>query len=95
MEIKHYNPTNDIVEAVEVNGYDLDDIVKWINEHSKLRGIVGQPALRGRSAEYIDVQTPEGMRRAVLGDYIVHDGSGAFWPTPRSVFERGYAPVAE
>jgi hypothetical protein len=93
MEIKHYNPTNDIVEAVEVNGFDLDDIVKWINENSKLRGIVGRTALRGRSAEYIDIQTPEGMRRAALGDYVVHDQEGAFWPVARSLFERRYAAM--
>ncbi len=93
MEIKHYKPTNDTVEAVEVNGHDLSDVVKWINENSKLRGIVGQTAIRGRSAEYIDVQTPEGMRRAVLGDYIVHDGSGAFWPIARVIFERSFMAV--
>ncbi|MFI9553705.1 hypothetical protein [Nonomuraea endophytica] len=93
MEIKRYNPTNDIVEAVEVNGLDVEDIVKWINENSKLAGIVGQAALRGRSAEYIDIQTPEGMRRAFLGDYVVHDRAGAFWATPRAIFERGYALI--
>jgi hypothetical protein len=33
------------------------------------------------------------MRRAVLGDYVCHDGAGEFWPVPKSVFERRY--VAE
>ncbi|MEU7864082.1 hypothetical protein [Nonomuraea sp. NPDC049141] len=95
MDIKEYQPTPDLVEAVQVLGGQVEDVVSWINAYSNLRGIVGQTALRGRSAEYIDVQTPEGMRRAALGDYIVHDGNGAFWPTPRPIFERGYVAVAE
>ncbi|MEU7855242.1 hypothetical protein [Nonomuraea sp. NPDC049141] len=39
------------------------------------------------------MQTPEGMLRAVLGDYVVHDGAGSFWKVSRSVFHRSYAPV--
>ncbi|MGW4800759.1 hypothetical protein ACWEPC_50910 [Nonomuraea sp. NPDC004297] len=92
VDIRQYEPRNAVVEAVEVNGLDLDDIVVWINETSKLKGLVGQPALRGRSVEYIDLQTPEGMLRAVLGDFIVTDGAGSFWKISRSMFERSYAP---
>ncbi|MFI7132070.1 hypothetical protein ACIBQ1_40780 [Nonomuraea sp. NPDC050153] len=63
VDIRQYEPIDTVVEAVEVNGLDLDDIVAWINRESKLKGIVGQTALRGRSAEYADLQTPEGMLR--------------------------------
>ncbi|TYB71229.1 hypothetical protein FXF51_01980 [Nonomuraea sp. PA05] len=94
VHIHRYEPLDTVVEAVEVNGLDLDDIVVWINDTSKLKGIVGQTALRGRSAEYIDLQTPEGMLRAVLGDFVVTDGAGSFWKVSRSVFQRSYAPVA-
>ncbi|SEU46560.1 hypothetical protein [Nonomuraea wenchangensis] len=94
VDIREYEPVDTVVQAVEVNGLDLDDIVAWINDTSNLKGIVGQPALRGRSAEYIDLQTPEGMLRAVLGDYIVTDGAGSFWKESRSVFERSYNPRA-
>ncbi|TMR90604.1 hypothetical protein [Nonomuraea basaltis] len=94
VDIRQYEPTDTIVEAVEVNGLDLEDIVAWINRESKLGGIVGRPALRGRSAEYIDLQTPEGMVRAGLGDFIVHDGAGSFWKLARSVFQRSFTPVA-
>ncbi|MEV4079737.1 hypothetical protein AB0J43_05530 [Nonomuraea fuscirosea] len=93
VDIRQYEPIDTVVEAVEVNGWDLDDIVVWINDTSKLKGIVGQTALRGRSAEYIDLQTPEGMVRAVLGDFIVHDGAGSFWKLARSVFLRSLAPI--
>jgi hypothetical protein len=94
VDIQQYEPTDTAVEAVEVNGLDLDDIVAWINATSKLGGIVGRPALRGRSAEYIDLQTPEGMVRAGLGDFIVHDGAGSFWKLSRMVFHRSFTPVA-
>lgn len=94
VDIRDYEPIDTAVQAVEVNGLDLEDIVVWINDTSKLKGIVGQTALRGRSAEYIDLQTPEGMLRAGLGDYVVHDGAGAFWKVSRSVFERSYTPVS-
>jgi hypothetical protein len=94
VNIVQYEPADTIVEAVEVNGLDLEDIVAWINATSKLAGIVGRPALRGRSAEYIDLQTPEGMVRAHLGDFIVHNGAGSFWKLSRSVFQRSYSTVA-
>jgi hypothetical protein len=94
VDIRQYEPIDTVVEAVEVNGLDLDDIVAWINDTSKLKGIVGQTALRGRSAEYIDLQTPEGMLRAVLGDFVVTDGAGSFWKVSRSVFQRSYALIA-
>ncbi|WP_188197235.1 hypothetical protein [Nonomuraea sp. SYSU D8015] len=94
VDIRQYEPIDTVVEAVEVNGLDLEDIVAWINEQSKLGGIVGRPALRGRSAEYIDLQTPEGMVRAGLGDFIVHDGAGSFWKLSRTVFHRSFTPVA-
>lgn len=93
MNVKVYDTVPPQVEAVQVSGLNVEDIVRWINENSELTGIVGQTALRGRAAEYIDIQTPEGMRRAFLGDYVVHDGAGAFWATPQAIFERGYAPV--
>jgi hypothetical protein len=32
--VRHYEPIDTVVEAVEVNGLDLDDIVVWINEQS-------------------------------------------------------------
>ncbi|MEW1843158.1 hypothetical protein AB0392_34900 [Nonomuraea angiospora] len=93
VDIRQYEPIDTVVEAVEVNGYDIEDIVVWINDQSKLKGIVGQTAMRGRSAEYVEIQTPEGALRAWLGDYIVHDGNGAFWKAARSIFPRMYAPA--
>ncbi|MEV0236890.1 hypothetical protein [Nonomuraea sp. NPDC050786] len=94
VDIRQYEPIDTVIEAVEVNGHDLEDIVAWINAESKLNGIVGQPALRGRSAEYVEIQTPEGALRAWLGDYIVHDGNGSFWKEKRSIFQRTYTPAA-
>ena len=91
MDIKEYQHTPELVEAVQVVGGEVDEVVSWINRYSNLRGIFGRPALRGRSGEYVDIQTPEGMRRAVLGDYVAHDGAGEFWPVPKSIFERRYA----
>ncbi|GAA1724572.1 FAD-binding protein [Nonomuraea bangladeshensis] len=45
--------------------------------HSCRRGgIVGQAAIRRRAGEYVDIQTPEGMQRAGLDDYVLHDGAG-------------------
>ncbi|MBB5781712.1 hypothetical protein [Nonomuraea jabiensis] len=94
VDIRQYEPIDTVVEVVEVNGHDIEDIVAWINAESKLKGIVGQTALRGRSAEYVEIQTPEGALRAWLGDYIVHDGKGAFWKAARSIFPRMYTPAA-
>lgn len=91
MDIKEYQHAPELVEAVQVVGGQVPEVVAWINTHSNLKGVVGQTALRGRSGEYVDIQTPEGMRRAGLGDYVLHDGAGEFWPVPRSVFERRYA----
>lgn len=94
VDFRQYGPTDTVVEAAEVTGLDLDDVVVWIKKQSKLNGIVGQTALCGRSAEHLDLQTPEGMLRVGLGDFVVHDGAGSFWKVSRSVFERSYAPVA-
>ncbi|MEV1167358.1 hypothetical protein [Nonomuraea sp. NPDC049784] len=94
MDIKEYQHAPELIEAVQVVGAEVEEVVSWINTYSHLKGIVGQTALRGRSGEYVDIQTPEGMRRAVLGDYVCHDGSGEFWPVPKSIFERRFALLA-
>ncbi|MFD1536966.1 hypothetical protein [Nonomuraea guangzhouensis] len=74
-DIKEYQHAPELVEAEEVVGGQVEDIVSWINKYSNLRGTVGQTAIRGRAGEYVDIQTPVGMRRAALGDYVCHDGS--------------------
>ncbi|WP_336214801.1 hypothetical protein [Nonomuraea sp. LPB2021202275-12-8] len=93
MDIKEYQHAPELVEAMEVVGGQVEDVVRWINKYSNLRGIVGQTAIRGRAGEYVDIQTPEGMQRAGLGDYVLHDGAGEFWPVPKSIFARRYAPL--
>ncbi|GAA1628327.1 hypothetical protein GCM10009733_026340 [Nonomuraea maheshkhaliensis] len=90
MEIKEYQHAPELVEAVEVVGGQVEDIVAWINRYSNLRGMVGQTAIRGRAGEYVDIQTPEGMQRAGLGDYVLHDRAGEFWSVSKSVFARRY-----
>ncbi|YCK37216.1 hypothetical protein ACNF49_25140 [Actinomadura sp. ATCC 39365] len=94
VDIKEYQHAPELVEAVKVVGGQVEDVVSWINRYSNLRGIVGQTAIRGRAGEYVDIQTSEGKRRAGLGDYVCHDGSGEFWPIPKSIFERRYAVTA-
>ncbi|MBF8192091.1 hypothetical protein ITP53_41715 [Nonomuraea sp. K274] len=94
MGIKEYQYTPELVEAVQVEGAEVETIVAWVNKYSKLQGVVGRTAIRGRSAEYVGIQTPEGMRRAYLGDYVCHDGAGAFWPEQKSIFERRFALLA-
>ncbi|GAB2918558.1 hypothetical protein ACFMQL_20460 [Nonomuraea fastidiosa] len=91
MDVRLYQHAPEIVEAVQVVGGQVPEVVAWINERSNLRGIVGRTALRGRSGEYVDIKTPEGVRRAGLGDYVVHNGAGEFWPVPKSIFERRFA----
>ncbi|MEV0313542.1 hypothetical protein [Nonomuraea fuscirosea] len=91
MDIKEYQHAPELVEVVEVVGGQVEDVVRWINRYSNQRGIVGQTAIRGRAGEYVDIQTPEGMQRASLGDYVLHDGAGEFWPVSKSIFERRYA----
>ncbi|TMR99531.1 hypothetical protein [Nonomuraea basaltis] len=93
MDIKEYQHAPELVEAVQVEGGNVEAVVSWINTYSNLKGIVGQTAIRGRSAEYVDMQTQEGMRRAGLGDYVCHDGAGEFWPVSKSIFERRFAEL--
>lgn len=93
MDIKEYQPAPELVEVAQVVGGQVEDVVSWTNTYSNLRGIVGQTAIRGRSGEYVDIQMPEDVRLAVLGDYVCHDGAGEFWPVPTPVFERRH--VAE
>ncbi|SDL73713.1 hypothetical protein SAMN05421874_12842 [Nonomuraea maritima] len=93
MDIKEYQHVPELVEAVKVLGGQVPEVVAWINKHSNLKGIIGRTALRGRSGEYVDIQTPEGMRRAYLGDYVLHDGGGEFWPVAASIFERRFSEL--
>ncbi|WP_433426317.1 hypothetical protein ACQP1V_43290 (plasmid) [Microtetraspora malaysiensis] len=88
LDIKQYEPVHAVVEAVQVTPSNVAEVAGWIGQHGQNAVVVGVPAKVGLSGAYVDIETREGMARAMIGDWVVRDGAGEFYPLLTSVFPR-------
>lgn len=60
---------------------DADALAQWCN------------ALSNRPSTELWIDTPEGRMTANLGDYIIQDVQGEFYPCKPDIFETTYEPA--
>lgn len=71
------------IEARQLSPDNLEQIEAWCG--GSVKGI-----LLPRKQRVIDIQTPDGEMRADVGDYIVKDSKGGFYPCKPDIFEATY-----
>jgi hypothetical protein len=79
------------IEAVRFDGSNAEEVIEW----------VGSDLCESRTAGRSDftrsllVTTPEGVRRADKGDWIIKEELGVFYPLKPDLFETKFQPIEE
>lgn len=73
-----------IIEAIQWNGNNIDDIVKFASLHITYTG-----------ADYFYINTLEGVMKASLNDYIIKGVDGEYYPCKPNIFEQTYERIEE
>ncbi len=74
-----------VIDAICFNGRNSADIHEFAG--ASVREPVGE--------RYLEIETLEGMHRAVPGDYIIRGVAGEFYPCKPDIFEQTYEPADE
>lgn len=85
--IKQYRKKAIVIEAIQFQSWNLKELAEWI-------GLV--PAIKpGKNGdpEALYIRTLEGEMTVQLGDWIIKDIKGEFYPCKLDVFEATYEPA--
>ena len=74
------------VEAVQLTVENIGEVAKWCNGCVKEMG-------RGPRQMAIDIPSPEGGLRALIGDWIIKGVNGEFELYWSDVFDANYEPI--
>lgn len=80
----YFKKRPDIVEAREFTNDSAKDIIAWSN---------GAVVRYGTSEMYLVIYSSDGEKTASLGDWIVKDVDGSFYPVHRTLFIQTYKRV--
>lgn len=86
-----------VIEAVQWNGYNLEEIMNFIDSEFKYN--------KDNTYYYTDkflysdneltIRTLEGLMKASIGDYIIKGINGEYYPCKPDIFEKTYEKVEE
>jgi len=85
--MKKYRKKPVIIEAIQFNGKNGEEIIKWINDQSN------RNAGLSSNKDYILIRTLEGTHRANIGDYIIKGIKGEFYPCKSDIFNETYEEI--
>jgi hypothetical protein len=75
-----------IIEAIQYNGENIRDIVKFIGGGTTET----EEMINGRWVKSISINTLEGTMKATNGDYIIKGVKGEFYPCKPDIFSETY-----
>lgn len=73
------------VEAVQWTGENLEEIIKFCGKYLSF--------IKGDSQTFMYTQTLKGFHRVSLGEYIIKDIKGEFYPCKPDIFEMTYERI--
>ena len=79
-----------VIEAIQFNGVNGKDVEQWISKNKNNR--IGKVVSSG---DAILMRTLKGAMRAEIGDYIIKDVKGDFFPCKPDIFEQTYELIEE
>lgn len=80
-----------VIEAMRVTRSSAEQVVLWITHSGEIASEVFH-VVNNRTVG-VDIETPEGLVSASLGDYVVRGIRGEFYPVKPDIFEATYDPV--
>jgi hypothetical protein len=87
MSVQRYRALPVEVEAIRfTNTPAAEEILRWAGDppvHVEIHEADG-------SCDTLFIDTPGGVSKAVIGDYVVKDSAGGFYPCVAEVFEHKY-----
>lgn len=83
---KIYRSKATIIEAVEFTDKTKDRVRTWVTCNTAADFENGSPVLK--------IQASEGIMTAKIGDYIIKDVSGEFYPCKPGIFQKTYEEVS-
>lgn len=91
MEIKKYRKKPVEVEAVQYNGYNFDDIKKFVGKDC-IVSYKGIDFVNGMLINCYDISihTKEGLMHVSPKDYIIKGVNGEFYPCKPDIFIKTY-----
>lgn len=82
-DIKNYRKKPVVIQAIKWSGDNLDCIIKFCKGHS-----LDYDRVNG-----LFIYTLKGRMKAKVGDYIIRDVAGEFYPCKESIFHMTYEEV--
>lgn len=73
------------IEAIQYNGHNDFEIGKWSN-NLIFPSPVLEPDEENPSGSYLQIKTSDGFKTAIVGDWIIKDGSGEFYSSKYDTF---------
>lgn len=80
LEIEKYELRPYPVQAVIVTRENVVDVAEWCSGN----------VITSAGYTYLEVPSVEGFRRIPMGDVVIHNEEGKFYPLSRTTFERRY-----
>lgn len=80
LELENYELRPNPVQAVIVTRENVKDVAEWC----------GGNVIDTAGYTYLDVPSIEGFRRIPMGDVVIYNEDGKFYPLSRTTFERRY-----
>ena len=84
-----------VIEARQLSGETLFDVVRWVDAEG---GKTGEWCWDADDDQFIveryfNIETLEGVMRAVEGDWIIKGVAGEFYPCKPDIFAQTYEPA--
>ena len=78
-----------VIEAIQYTGKNDFEIGKWSNNLVYPSPVL-EPDESNPDGSYLQIKTLEGVMTAIVGDYIIKDVKGEFYPCKPDIFEQTY-----
>lgn len=93
--MKRYREKPVDVEAVQFNGENGMAIEHWAGISNVFSSPVLDPTKDNPTGHYLQIKTLEGIMTAIIGDWIIKDVNGKFYPCKPDIFEATYGEVPD
>lgn len=80
------------IEAIQYTGKNDFEIGKWSNDIVYPSPVL-EPNENNPSGSYLQIKTLEGVKVAIVGDWIIKDVKGEFYPCKNDIFLKTYDAV--
>jgi len=94
MKIQRFRKKPVVVEVMLFNGKNISEVISWVGNSAE-RELVGHPKFGNVHSGNLIIHTLEGDHCANIGDWIIKDVKGEFYPCKPDIFKETYEEVED